>query len=256
MNTVIYDGSFEGLLTAIFEIYEYKIPNPAIVRENEGNVSLFSTPHTVFTNSSKAERVCNKLKEKLPGDGFKNFLAAFLSGISKMEDKLFDYARMAFASGKSIRHNYSSETVLWVQQTSKKVYRERHRMEAFIRFKLAADGLYYAFIEPDFNVIPLLIEHFQKRYADQRWLIYDVSRQYGAYYDLRRTEIVQMDINEVKKNIARKEDINDGREQLFQKLWQNYFSGTNIKARKNTKLHLQHMPRRYWKYLTEKQPGM
>lgn len=257
MNTVVYDGSFEGFLTAVFEIYEYKIPAPAIVRENEGKVSLFSTPHTVYTNISKAERVCNKLKEKLPGDGFKNFLAAFLSGISKMEDILFDYARMVFSADKNIQHNYSSETVLWVQQTSKKVYRERHRMEAFVRFKLTVDGLYYALIEPDFNVIPLLITHFEKRYADQRWLIFDISRKYGAYYDLRKTEIVQMDLDEMKKNIAAKENgIHDRGEQLFQKLWQQYFSGTNIKARKNTKLHLQHMPRRYWKYLTEKHPGI
>ncbi|HCV81945.1 MAG TPA: DNA metabolism protein, partial [Zunongwangia profunda] len=38
----------------------------------------------------------------------------------------------------------------------------------------------------------------------------------------------------------------------FQKLWKSYFESTNIKSRKNTKLHLQHVPKRYWKYLTEK----
>jgi hypothetical protein len=27
---------------------------------------------------------------------------------------------------------------------------------------------------------------------------------------------------------------------------------TNIKERKNDKLHVQHVPKRYWKYLTEK----
>ena len=32
----------------------------------------------------------------------------------------------------------------------------------------------------------------------------------------------------------------------------NYFKSTNIVARKNTKLHTQHVPKRYWKYLTEK----
>ena len=31
-----------------------------------------------------------------------------------------------------------------------------------------------------------------------------------------------------------------------------YFKSTNIKSRKNMKLHLQHVPKRYWKYLTEK----
>jgi len=38
----------------------------------------------------------------------------------------------------------------------------------------------------------------------------------------------------------------------YQKLWSEYFDHTNIKERKNTKLHTQHVPKRYWKYLTEK----
>jgi probable DNA metabolism protein len=40
----------------------------------------------------------------------------------------------------------------------------------------------------------------------------------------------------------------------FQELWQNYFESTNITERKNIKLHVRHVPKRYWKYLSEKQP--
>ena len=43
-------------------------------------------------------------------------------------------------------------------------------------------------------------------------------------------------------------------EELYQQLWQQYFSSVNIVARKNMKLHIQHMPRRYWRYLVEKPP--
>lgn len=46
----------------------------------------------------------------------------------------------------------------------------------------------------------------------------------------------------------------DETEGLYQKLWKQYFSSVNISARKNLKLHIQHMPRRYWKYLPEKAP--
>jgi probable DNA metabolism protein len=38
----------------------------------------------------------------------------------------------------------------------------------------------------------------------------------------------------------------------YQVLWKSYFDSVNIKERKNPKLHLQHVPRRYWKYLSEK----
>jgi len=41
----------------------------------------------------------------------------------------------------------------------------------------------------------------------------------------------------------------------FQTLWQDYFKSTNIVSRKNMKLHIRHVPKRYWKYLSEKQPN-
>ncbi|MEJ7663065.1 MAG: DUF4130 domain-containing protein [Hymenobacter sp.] len=46
----------------------------------------------------------------------------------------------------------------------------------------------------------------------------------------------------------------DEREPLFQVLWQAYFDHVNIPERRNLKLHRRHMPLRYWKYLSEKQP--
>ena len=41
MNIVVYDGTFEGLMTAVFEIYEYKIMQPNIVNSNTASGSLF-----------------------------------------------------------------------------------------------------------------------------------------------------------------------------------------------------------------------
>jgi len=125
-------------------------------------------------------------------------------------------------------------------------------MEAFVRFKLTTDNIFYAVVEPDFNVLPLIKTHFENRYADQHWLIYDMKRNYGLYYDEQTTEIVTMEVNEntLLKNPETK--ILDDSEDIYQNLWKAYFKSTNIKSRKNMKLHLRHVPKRYWKYLTEK----
>ncbi|MGV3599896.1 MAG: TIGR03915 family putative DNA repair protein, partial [Dyadobacter fermentans] len=150
--------------------------------------------------------------------------------------------------------NFAHPDVLAVSQTAQKVHREKHRMEAFVRFQKTGDGIYYAHIEPDFDVLPLLSEHFQNRYADQRWIIYDLKRKYGLYYDLEKTEEIELDeapqmsiLNALPSNLL------DPKEELFTLLWQDYFKSTNIKARKNMRLHVRHVPRRYWKYLSEKQ---
>jgi hypothetical protein len=34
-----------------------------------------------------------------------------------------------------------------------------------------------------------------KRYQDQKWIIYDLRRKYGVYYDLNEVEIITMDLD-------------------------------------------------------------
>ena len=66
----------------------------------------------------------------------------------------------------------------------KRVDWERIRMLQFVRFQKAADGTYFAAVEPEKNVLPLITGHFKDRFADQFWLIYHIKRAYGYYYDL------------------------------------------------------------------------
>lgn len=63
-------------------------------------------------------------------------------------------------------------------------------MLQFIRFQKAADGTFFAAVEPEKNALPLAIDHFKDRFADQPWLIYDIKRAYGFYYDLKEVRQV------------------------------------------------------------------
>ena len=154
-------------------------------------------------------------------------------------------------SSKNVLKDFSHSAIMQVAKLVKSVNRERHRMKAFIRFELLKDGIYFAEIFPDFDVLTLIITHFKNRYQDQKWLIYDSKRGYGVYYDLEIIEIISFD-DDSTFGIKRKIDHFDEKEISYQKLWIEYFDHTNIKERKNTKLHVQHVPKRYWKYLTEK----
>ena len=249
MIVVGYDGSFAGLFTAVFEIYEYKISGPHITRDSVTNSSLFGNTHIVTTDEIKAKRVYQKLQSIISAKTFKQLYDVYLSEIKDIDNVLFRYMQYALKSKFVIENDYSNADVLLIQQTSRKVHREKHRMEAFVRFKLTKDNLYYATIQPDYNVLPLICKHFKERYADQRWLIYDVQRKYGLYYDLHTVEEVQLDFSDSLTTT----DIFNEEEEIYQQLWQVYFSNVNIKARKNMKLHIQHMPKRYWRYLVEKQ---
>jgi probable DNA metabolism protein len=253
MVAVVHDGTFEGWLTAVFEVFEFKFREVEMTSKERFQANFFNRHHESIFDPAKSARVWKGLAAKISAAALSQIYKAFLSEDKGIERVLLQYVQYAFSRPQSIECDYSHPAVLTVVQTAKKVHREKHRMEAFIRFQLTADNLYYAICQPDFNVLPLIEKHFKDRYADQRWLIYDSHRKYGIYYDLTKVETVQLSFDEQTnggKNIA---VIADEKEELYQKLWQQYFTSVNIAARKNTKLHVQHMPKRYWKFLPEKQ---
>jgi probable DNA metabolism protein len=252
MQTVVYDSSFEGFLCAVFDVYEYKLNEANIVAAHKHQPSMFAPPHYVINNVKHSERVWKGLTKKLTKAAQEQVYRSFLSGLDGIENMLLRYIQYAFASPVFMEEDYSNDAVITIFQTAKKVWREKHRMEAFVRFQKTADGLYYAIIEPDYNVLPLIAKHFTIRYADQRWMIYDAHRKYGLYYDLETVTDIQIQFLEVMAGGKDMASVYDEGEELYQQLWQQYFKSVNIPARKNTKLHIQHMPRRYWKYMVEK----
>ena len=254
MQTVVYDGSFEGFLSAVFDVYEYKLTDVHLVPEFKHQPSMFAQLHVINHDKSHSDRVWKGLEKKLTKAALEQLYRAFLSEQDGIENTLLSYIQYAFSSPVFMEEDYSHPAVLTVFQTAKKVWREKHRMEAFVRFQKTADDLYYAVIEPDYNVLPLIAKHFTTRYADQRWMIYDAQRRYGMYYDLQTTSMIDIEFSEQTSGGKQVATVYDEGEEIYQELWQQYFKSVNIPARKNTKLHIQHMPRRYWKHLPEKSP--
>lgn len=254
-KNLIYDGSFEGFLSCVFYVFEYKIENVKIQSEFAIQNGLFSENETIVTAKEKADRVWAGLKNKASANSCTKIYYAFLSEKENVENILLDYIIYIFKSDVRVDKDFSQSSVLKTAQIAKNVSREKHRMEAFVRFRLTKDNIYFASIAPDFNVLPLISKHFKSRYADQKWVIYDVTRKYGLCYDLKTLEIVTMEFPAHFDFSKTNEDYFAEEEFDFQKLWQNYFKSTNITERKNMKLHVRHVPKRYWKYLSEKQPN-
>nr|WP_321222828.1 TIGR03915 family putative DNA repair protein [uncultured Psychroserpens sp.] len=251
---LIYDGTFDGFLSAVFYVFEHKIKLASIENEFVAQNGLFSEDIIIITEEDKANRLWTGLKSKVSSQGSYQIYYAFLSEQLGVENILLDYIRYAFSSTLKVDKNYAHPSVLKIAQIAKMVGREKHRMEAFVRFRLTKDDVYFANIEPDFNVLPLISKHFKRRYADQKWMIYDISRHYGLYYDLNKVEIINMEFPKHFDFTKTDENLFKEQEFEFQKLWQDYFKSTNIESRKNMKLHIRHVPKRYWKYLSEKQP--
>ncbi len=248
-----FDESLTGLLTAIFEWFERKPGYVDLVTQKYYQPNAFNEVLHVISHQQKADRVWAGLKQKLGKDWLRKFYCSYLSEIPEAYQHLFQFSIYIFRNNKEVANNYGNEHVIALSKYAKSVEREKHRMEAFIRFQKTADHIFYTAVDPDFNVLPLISNHFKNRYADQRWIIYDLKRKYGLHYNLDTVEEITISFNDGVNKHKPTTLIMDEKEELYSILWKDYFKSANIVARKNTKLHVQHVPKRYWKYLTEKQ---
>lgn len=255
MRVFLYDQSFEGLLTCVFEAYAQHCFPDQLIAEGEVLPMFVDEQMTIVTDRQKAERVWKGLEKHLSPSAMTLLTNVWLSELPEVANMLFRYIRKTFDAGKSIETNFADPDVLALSQIFKKVRYERLHLMQFIRFQKTVDGTYFAAIEPQFNTLPLAITHFQDRFNDQPWLIYDTKRRYGYYYDLKTVELVTFEDQQMEHLVTGKlqESMIDKDEKLFQDLWRTYFKAIAIKERWNPRKHRKDLPFRYWKYLTEKQ---
>ena len=261
-SIVLYEPSFEGWLSAVFYVYANKLHDDEalqLIAQDCYVPSLIAQATSVVPNQEHAERVLVKLNQLLGRSGMRNLLWGFLSEKEHIGTTLFWVVKYAIDyPNRHIMQDVGNLHVLELVQTVKSVGREKHRMEAFVRFEHTTDDIYFARVEPDFNVLPLIGEHFRQRYQDQHWAIYDITRGYGIYYDKSNSTATRpaalQTITDLDDAVLRRPaSIHSADERRYQQFWQGYFTNVNIKERKNPKLHRQYLPQRYWKYLSEKQ---
>ena len=253
MIVYLYDKTFEGLLTAIFEGYSRKSFPDLLLKTGETLPLFHDEAITIYTNEAEAGRVWRGLQKKLSAEALFSLSTSWLSELPGVDRLIFNYIRKAIDSPRSIEVNFGDPEVLELSQIYKKVMQEKNRVLQFLRFQKAVDGTFFAAINPLYNVLPLTISHFKDRFADQPWIIYDLKRDYGYHYDLHEaTEIHLETTGEHLRSGKLSEALMDPDEKLFQQLWKSYFRAITIKERLNPKLHRQHMPARFWKYLPEK----
>lgn len=253
MENYVFDGSFDGLMTLIFDYYVRKPRKVKVWNEKDFQPSMFDEVHEVISDPDKAKRVRNKLKTKLSKQGWKRFYCTFLSEQKEAFQHLFDFARYVIDSNQNVESNLGNEDVLYLAQMDRKVNREKHHFEAFIRFEQFPDGTFYSTIEPKYHILPLILNHFKNRYADQNWIIYDLVRKTGLLYSKDEEKVIPIHLDFAPKQNHSIVKSYEPTEQQYQDLWKGYFKSANIPARKNTKLHVQLLPKRFWKYLTEKE---
>lgn len=250
----IYDGSFDGLLTAVFDAYSEKILPSKIVSEEAFQTEMFEENRFIVSDTEKSARVLKGVLRELGSSGVEDLKMAACSG---QEDKgivIFNYLRAVFKFGKKVESMYNLSQVMDYVTLVQRVGYEIERCKGFIRFRELKNGILYAEYEPDNDITEYLMSYFSKRNNDDLFIIRDVKRDiFGLFnreeYIVDKWAVAREDdsesLAEVRQNFYSDADI------IFADLWKQYYKTVAIASRKNERLRRQYMPRRYWKYLIE-----
>lgn len=251
MNYFFYDGSFEGLLTTIAIALAYREDVAGIAAQTPSQSGLFCQEVKVETDAARASRLMTDLSRRFSLEIALDVSYCFLSEVEGFENLIFRYIRLLLAKGGAIAGNAADPVVFQVQRLRSKVAYEAHRFQGFLRFRKMSDGIFYGPINPDHNIVQLLAPHFKARFADQRFLIHDVKRGNGIYYNGSRCLFLSQVMIPEKVVATDVEGYLANDETTYQQLWKTYFQNIAIAERQSKKRQRQCLPARYWRYLVE-----
>lgn len=135
----------------------------------------------------------------------------------------------------------TDDDVYRARAMAKTIRRERHKMEAFVRFREIADdegALYVAWFEPEHHVVELTAPFFARRFASMRWSI--LTPLVSAHWNMKELRFGPP---------ATKRDAPDG--DMFEDHWRTYYASIFNPARLKIGAMKSEMPVRYWKNLPE-----
>lgn len=245
MKSFIYDGTFNGFLTVLARTEGQWSDIAGFERTAPTQQELFSFAETVATDREMATALYEAVGKRVSSHAREVLHHAFLSGAHEVEMLLLRYLELALAVGRRVDDMLADERVQAVHRLAARVRQEAHRMKGFVRFMEVAGGFFYARMEPDNDILPLIMPHFADRFGDRHWLIHDLRRRKGGIYDPVRGRwiVTALDLHaDPQATVA---------EEACARLWQRYFERLAVEERRNLKLQQSKVPQKYRRYLTE-----
>ena len=238
---LVYDGSFEGFLSLVYEVY-YKKLKPTNIYKTLPNEIIFEEILEIQTSEENSTKVLKAIKTKFPKPIVEKILNIFMCDSRAFEVALLEFIIIGFKDTKQL-FNINNSSVFYLSNLEKELFKNVHKMYAFVRFEELDDDTLYAKLECKFNVVYFLAKHFLKRFNNQNFIIHDINRKIAFIKtkdDYSIQEVAFFDEPNYSTN-----------EEKFQKLWKRFFKGVTIEERINPKLQQQLVPLIYRTYMSE-----
>lgn len=268
----VYDGTIEGLFTAIFDTYVNRETPDDIAPEQSFCARLGQHVSVIATNTEKAIRVQRGIHRACGQASLDAVTHAALSDDPNAGTIVYRFVLYAMAQnnphsctecpkrrncagprtcvmhdsrGSSVLANTLHPYVEPLLRLDRAVRAERHRMLQFLRFEHLENDVWFAKCNPNASVVPLLMDWFSGRFNTQPFLIYDENHHIAGVYEGTSWYLVRTDSLTLPAHASE--------EKLMQAAWKRFYDTVAIDARYNPELRRQFMPKRFWKNIVEMQ---
>lgn len=239
----IYDGTWDGLMCLVYRTaLDESVPEEILRDDDSVDQGLLFETARIDTNENVAEATAMLLRERSSGVMWSDLWFALLSGDRGVDMALWRTLERAWREGKRAGMDLADPFMDRVRRAALHTGGEYNKYLGVIRFK-DVGGIFYARMEPDCDVLPLLAGHFAKRLSDQGWVLHDIRRGRAAIFDGNGWHIEDMRLDRIPQITSE--------EAAYQKLWREFYRSTTTHQRLNYKVQRTHMPKKYWKHLVE-----
>lgn len=245
--TLVCEDSFEGIMTAIYDGWVYMNKGYEVnIQPGMGYTPTFFSEYvTIDTDYGKAERVARSIRVKISGEAYVMVYRACQHFEDDKADAIFGFLKAGYTVGAKVTKMLGNPSVMRVMELDRKVANEAHFFKEFLRFKELKGNILYAKIEPKCSVIPFVSQHFQGRFPEENWIIYDEKHIVSAVHPAGKDAFLVKDknIDELTQNM----ETQDG----YEDLWKVFYNTIGIESRYNPKCQKTLMPLWYRKNMTE-----
>ncbi len=243
---LLYDGSFEGLLAAVFDSYSYSPPPQNLDTADIYQPRLGCRYQEASADPQKTARVVAGVRRRMGNLGYRKIWQAFLHDGGDKATVIYRYIRLGMREGERVHHMLTHPVVMALDKLVALTGREANFLTEFIRFSELEGHVYYAEITPEHYVLPLVMPHFAARMNTQPFLIHDKTHGVAGVYDRSGWYLISTEGMTVPALSAD--------EVAYRRLWKTFYDTIAVKERINPNLRRQLMPKKYWKNMTEMQP--
>lgn len=231
-----------GIFSAIYDAWKTKLEQDdlGIVLKGYVNQEFFCEYIECVESEQKTIAVENLIKKHLGYEAYWDMYHAVLANDIEKGNAILGAMLEArkIPDRKKIMQHLSHPKVRKVFELSRKVANESHYFKDIVRFRELDNGILFAQIEPQNQILPCLGDHFSNRFPLENWMICDKTHSmFLVHRESQQWMLIVDKTAGIDKNMRTYDQ-----ERLYRNLWKEFFENRSIVERENSDRQRQHLP--------------